>query len=186
MGVHTDERVLTVIEIVGTLAQVEIDDADGVDLLHLIVFLAQFDVLCDGFGHAIEDALQVIKLTRLLNFNEDDLAFGIQRLDVHTVKFVVLVTLIAFAFQNLYDGHFLVQKHGHQSFEHTEVGLVAQHALGCPVETYVLIHSFLYFFSQGKDKTKIPNCKAIRNFIWIYVMLVFIQDCPASRLDGFA
>ena len=106
----------------------------------MVVLLSQLDVLCDGLGHAIEDALQIVKLARLLYLDKNDFALGVSGLNVHTVEFVVFNLLVALAFQNLDNRHFLVQQHGHETFEHPEVGFVAQHALGSPVESDIFIH----------------------------------------------
>ena len=138
---HTDELVLAMIEIVGPLAQVEIDDADGVHLLHLVVLVAQLDVLGDGFRYTVEDAVQIVELTRLLYLHQNDFALRVEGLDVHAVELVVLGLLVALALQQFHDGHLLVEQHRHQALQDGIVRLVAKHALGCPVESYVLIHN---------------------------------------------
>ena len=160
LGVHADELVLTVVEVVRTLAQVEVDDADGVDLLHLVVLVAQPDVLRDGLRHAVEDALQVVQLARLLDLDEDDLALRVARLDVHAVELVVGRLLVALALEQLHDGHLLVEQHRHQSLQHGVVSLVAQHALGCPVKSDILFHTpVLFIYSpvlQSYEKKSEP------------------------------
>ena len=52
-GVHSGEHGLAVIEIVATLAKVEVEDVDRVNLLHLVVHITDLDVLGDGFRHTI-------------------------------------------------------------------------------------------------------------------------------------
>ena len=58
--------VLTVVQVIVALADVEIKNADGVHLLHLRVKLSQFDMLRDGLGNAEKDALQIVYLARVL------------------------------------------------------------------------------------------------------------------------
>ena len=65
----THQTVLAMIEVVGTLAQVEIEDADGIDFLHVEVSLAERHVLRDGLGHPIEHTLEEIQLARLLDLH---------------------------------------------------------------------------------------------------------------------
>ena len=131
------------IEVVGTFAEIEINDADGIDLLYLIILLSQLDVLCDGLGHAVQDALQVVELACLLYLHKNYFTLGVASLDVHAVEFVIFNSLVPLAFQNLDNRHFLVEQYGHQSFEYPEVCLVAQHTLGCPVKSNVFIHKTL-------------------------------------------
>ena len=145
LSMYAYELVLTMIEVVGTLAQVEVDNADRVHLLHLVVLVAQSHMLRDGLGNAVENALQIVELTRLLNLHQDNLALRVPGFDVDAVELVVLSFLIAFALKQLHNGHLLVEQHRHQPFQHRKVGLVAQHAFRRPVKSYVLIHLILLF-----------------------------------------
>ena len=86
-------------------------------------------MLRDGLGNAEEDALQIVYLARVLHFDDDDFILAVARLDVHTVEFVVFTLLIALAFQYLDDADRLAQQHGEETFEHAEVGFVAQQAV---------------------------------------------------------
>ena len=122
---HSHKGVLTVVQVIVPLADVEIENADGVHLLHLGVKFSQLDMLRDGLGNAEEDALQIVYLTRVLHLDDDDFILTIARLDVHTVEFVVFTLLVALAFQYLDDADRLAQQHGEETFEHAEVGLVA-------------------------------------------------------------
>ena len=54
------EIVLSHIDVVWSLAQIKVQDADGIYLLHLFVGISQIDMFCDGFGYSIEHTLQVI------------------------------------------------------------------------------------------------------------------------------
>ena len=154
---HTYELVLPMVKVVSTLAQVEVDDADGVDLLHLVVLVAQLHVLRDGLSHPIEDALQVIQLARLLYLHQDDFTLGVASLDVYAVELVVFLLLVAFALQKFHNGHLLVEQHRHQTFQHGEVRLVAKHAFRCPVKPYILIHLLLSLLFVCKYTNKKLN-----------------------------
>ena len=153
------ERGSSVVEIVGTLAQVEVEDADGIDLLHLVVLVAQLDVFGDRLRYAIEDALQVVEFPRKLYLHDDDVSLGILCLHIDAVEFVVEGILISFALKYFFDVDFLIQKHGDKSLQHAEVRLVAEHTLGCPVEAYILVlcHNSLLFclILYGKGTTNI-------------------------------
>ena len=122
---HAHKGVLTVVQVIVALADVEIENADGVHFLHLGVKFSQFNMLRDGLGNAEEDALQVVYLARVLHLDDDDFILAVACLDVHTVEFVIFTLLVALAFQYLDDADRLAQQHGEETFEHAEVGLVA-------------------------------------------------------------
>ena len=120
----TYEMVLPVIQIVTSLSDVEVENADGVDFLHLIVRFTQRDMLGYSIGNAIKNSLQIIKLAGVL-YLDDDLILTIACLDVHTVEFIFNRQLIAFTLQNFQNSGFLTQKHGEETFKHVEVCLLA-------------------------------------------------------------
>ena len=60
-GMYADKVVLPVIQVVAAYAQVEIEDADGVDLLYFPVGIAQVDAPYVGWGYAIVDAFNVMQ-----------------------------------------------------------------------------------------------------------------------------
>ena len=91
MGVHTDEVVLPVVEVVAPLAQVEVNDADGLDFFDFAVSLAQCDVLRDGFRRPVKQPLQVVDFAGVMYLDEDDVALAVLGFDFHTVELVVLV-----------------------------------------------------------------------------------------------
>ena len=93
---YADEVVLPVIEIVGALAQIEVNNANGIDFFHLIIFIPQLNVLRNCLSHTVEDTLQIVELARLLNLNQYDFALRVLGLDVHAVEFVVLRLLVPF------------------------------------------------------------------------------------------
>ena len=79
--------------------------------------------------------------------NNYNLTLAVDGLYVHTVELVVAGILVAFALQYLVNGYLLAEKYGKQTFKHTEIGLVAEHPLGSPVESYefvISVHILLY------------------------------------------
>ena len=96
--------------------------------------------------HAIQYPLKVVQFAGLLNLHDDDLILAVLGLDVNTVELVVRVFLVAFAFQNFNDMDWLAEEHRYQSLKHTEIGLVAQHPLCSPVESYesLFVHIFIF------------------------------------------
>ena len=119
------EMVLTVIQVVVSLSDIEVENADGVDFLHLIVRFTQRDMLSDSLGNAIKNPLQIIKFAGILYLDNDDLVLTVTGLDVHTVEFIFSGQLIAFTLQNFQNSDFLTQKHGEETFKHVEVCLLA-------------------------------------------------------------
>ena len=83
-------------------------------------------MLGDRFGYTVEDAFEVVHLASVLDFDDDNLAFTVQSLDVHTVEFVVKSRLVAFTFEDFQNLDFFADHDGQETFEHTEVGLLAQ------------------------------------------------------------
>ena len=142
---HSFEGCLSVVEVVGSLSQVEVEDADAVHLLHLVVLVAQLDVFRDGLCHAVEYAFQVVEFPCELYLHDDYLSLGVLCLDIDAVELVVEGILVAFALENLVDVYLFVEKHGDEPFQHAEVSLVSEHTLGCPVEAYIFVfcHSHL-------------------------------------------
>ena len=109
---HTDKGVLTVIEVILPLPDIKIENADGIYLLHLVITFSQRDVFGNGFCHTIKDSFQIVKLTRILNLDDDDFPLAVLRLDINTIKFVISTLLVAFTFQDFLNGHFLIEKNG--------------------------------------------------------------------------
>ena len=130
---------LAVIEVVAALAEVEVQDVDGIDFLHLVVLVAYLDVFGDGLGHSVEHALEVVELAGELNLYDDYLTLAVDGLDVYAVELGLACLLVALAFQQLAYDYLLAQKDGDETFEDGKVGLVAKHALHGPIEAYVLV-----------------------------------------------
>ena len=127
---------LPVIDIIGTLTHIEVDDADGVDLFHLIVTAR------DCLGRAVEDTLQIMEFAAQLNLDDDDVTAAVLGLDVHTVELVVLRFLVSLTLQNLYNLDRLIKQNRHKSLKYGKVGLVAEQAFHGPVKANI---SVVYF-----------------------------------------
>ena len=100
------------------------------------------------------------------------------------VILVVLGILVALALEQFDDGHLLVEQHRHQPFQHAIVGLVAQHALRSPVESYVLVHTQVFVFVGCKDTNNIPNRQTIPLFFSDHFSesdrLLILLECKES------
>ena len=142
---QADEPRGAVVDIVFPLSEREIEYVDGVDLLHLVVHLAEAQVVGHNLGHTVEHAFEEMHLARKLHLHDDVLAFAVARHHVDTVVLVVGGVLVALALEDLFYLHLLADEDGHQPFEHVEIGLVAKHALGSPVEpdVFLVYHSSL-------------------------------------------
>ena len=94
---YTLKGINAVIQIVGTLSKIKIEDIDRIDLFYIAVALSERDMLSDCLSHTIENTFKIIKVCGKLHFNNDNGAFRILGFDVHTVELVVLCLLITFA-----------------------------------------------------------------------------------------
>ena len=65
-GVDTYEIVLSDVQIIGATAEVEVENADGVDLLHLLISIAELYVFGYCFSHAVEDTFMIIDFSYIL------------------------------------------------------------------------------------------------------------------------
>ena len=63
VGVDSGECGDAVVEVVFAFAHGEIDDVDGIHLLHLLIAVAEVHVVGDYLGNTIEYALQIVSLT---------------------------------------------------------------------------------------------------------------------------
>ena len=122
------------------MPQGKINNVHAVHLTHVLIPLSTVDVFRHQLRHAEQHTLEIGILIVVLHLDEYQFPFGIQGQQIHTVILVELVFLIAFALQQLADGDFLIQKRGQQSFQHTEIGLVAQQALHRPIKTDIVCH----------------------------------------------
>ena len=117
--------------------KVPLYDVDGVDFLYFIVFVAEAYVVGDHFGDTVEHTLDEMDLARQLHLDDDELATAVACHDIDAVVLVVDVILVALAFEDLLNFNLFADEDGHEAFQHVEIGLVAQHALGGPVKTDV-------------------------------------------------
>ena len=147
MRVNTDELVLAMIQVVGTLAQIEVDNTDGIHLSHLVILATQVNMLGNRLGYAIEYTLEIIELASLLDLNDDNLILGISGLDVNAIELVVLILLITLTLQDLHDFYLFIEQHSHQALENIEVRLVAKHTLHCPIKSYIPLVCHHFFLS---------------------------------------
>ena len=145
-GMHANEMVLPVIEIVRSDTEVEIEDADGIHLLHFLVAFAQGDMLGDGLGYAVEDTFEIVYFAGVLYLDENDLPLAVERLDVDTVELVVGTSLVAFAFKDFDGLDLFVQHDGQETVEHVEVSLLPQQAFDGPIETDIPVLQLYSFF----------------------------------------
>ena len=146
---QTLETCLTMVHIVVALAIVAVQDADGVHLLDLVIFLPDVDVFRDGLACTVQDPLQIVKLSRQLYFHDDEVPLAVLGLDVDTVELVLSGILVALALQQFDYMDLFVQKHGDKPFENVKVRLVAEHMLHRPVKPdvcVVLFHSLDVFY----------------------------------------
>ena len=139
LGMDTHEIVLPDIQIIGATTKVEVENADGVDLLHLLISIAELYVFGYCFSHAVEDTFEIIKLARILHLHNDYLSLRVFGFDIHAVELVVGRYLIAFAFENLHYFYLFVEEDGKKTLQHVEVGLLTQQSLNGPVKSYASI-----------------------------------------------
>ena len=165
---HSDQVVLTVIKVVRSLTKLEIKDVDTKHLLHVVIRLAYLHVLGDGLRDAIEHTLQIVELTGLLDFHNDDLALRVTCLDVHTVVLIILRLLIGFTLNQRLNLHLLLDEHGDQALEDHIVRLVAENVLRCPIKSDVL--------------TVTPFLRSFRCFVFLCTHNVWILRLTAAKV----
>ena len=82
------------IYIILSLTQCEIHDIDGIYLAHLIVIIAQTDIVCDHLGNSIEHTVVIGMLPGILYLEDDEFSLLIFCQDIHSVEFIILGLLI--------------------------------------------------------------------------------------------
>ena len=156
------EHGFTVIDIILGLPQGEVYDVDGINLPHLVIVIAQVDIVGDDLGNTIKDTVEIGQLTRVLNLKDGKLPLFVLCEDVYPIKLIVLTILIALALQEFRNLEFLIEQRLHQSLQHGIVGLVAKQSFHCPVKSYIVCHnntllkilSQRYAFSPKPPKKK--------------------------------
>ena len=103
-------------------------------------------MLGDCLAGAVEYPLKVVQLPRELHFDDYQVSLAVLGLDIHAVELVVFRLLVRLALEELDNLHVLFQKHGNQSLEDSEVGLVPEHVFHRPVKPnicIVLLHNLI-------------------------------------------
>ena len=122
-------------------------------------------MFCYGFGHSIQDTLQIVQLTRILDLDDNNLIFTIESFDINPVELIILRLLVTLAFQNLHYMNLITYQHRKESFEHTKIGFMTQQTLDSPIKTDIFILQFhkniIYSFSMDKDSKKDHSLKII-------------------------
>ncbi len=112
------------VNVVLALTEFKVDDIYRVDFPHLVVWLAQSDILRYRLRHPVEHAVEIRQFATVLHLDDAEfpiLAFGE---NVHTIVFVLLVLLVAFALKKLVDSELLSNQRRQESFQHGMVSLV--------------------------------------------------------------
>ncbi len=115
--VDADEVAVEAIDVVGALAEVEIDDVDGIDPLDLGIGPALLDVLGDELRGPIDHALEVVHLRLVLDLDEHELPLGGLGQQVHPVVLVVARLLVALALEDADDGDLEAKELGQEALE---------------------------------------------------------------------
>ena len=92
---HALKACYTVVYIVFAAAQVEIEHADGVHLLDVLIVLANLQLFNHRLRCPIKDALHEVGLACQLHLNDDNLAVAGPCLHVHTVRLVFAGVAVA-------------------------------------------------------------------------------------------
>ena len=148
------EHRLAMIYIILSLPQCEIHDIDGIYLAHLVVIIAQTDIVCDHLGNSIEHTVEIGMFTGILYLKDDEFSLLIFCQDIHSVEFIILGLLIALTIQESVNLEFLVQQRTHKAFQHGIVCLVAKQAFHRPVKSDIICHilpPFINFQLQSYD-----------------------------------
>ncbi len=138
--------VLSLIDVVVALAEVEVEYTDRVDLLHALIGVPKVDVFGDGLRHAVEDALKVEYLRGVLHLYDYNLALAVAGLYVYAVELVVGVSLVSLAFKDVHHFHLLTEEYGEEAFQHSEVCFLSQQAFHSPVKAYVFVVHTHYIY----------------------------------------
>ena len=132
--VHPREMRGSMIYVVVSLTQIEINDVYRINFANFYVLFADVDVFGYGLAYPKKHALEVINFAVVLQFDDNKLLLGILCQDIHPVELFHLALLIALAFEDTVDFDVLVQQFAQESFKNAEVGFVAQYAFHCPVK----------------------------------------------------
>ena len=150
---QSPELCFPVINVVFSLPQVEVDDVDGVDLAHLVVIIAQVDVFGDGFGYAVEHAVEVIQFAVVLHLDDEQAATAVLHQHIGPVELVGGVRLVGFAFQEAFDAQVFSQQGREEAFQYHVVAFVPQQPFHGPIEAYQVVFHISSLFIGGINST---------------------------------
>ncbi len=135
LRVKTFERCCSVVNIIAALAQIKIEDVYGDNLDYLRVRSTFFDMFCYNFRGAEHYPLEIIEFPVVLDLNDDNLFFIILYFQIHPVKLILAVLLVAFTFEQLKNTYIFSEEFAEKTFKYLEVGFAPQQLLHCPVKT---------------------------------------------------
>ena len=141
----TTEFRLPMIHHIRTIAQIEINDVDAINLADIFIALSSVDVFGYQLGCTEQHTLEISIFIIVLYLNDKQLPLVILRQNVHTVSLVELTFLITLAFKKFLYFHFLTQKSGHQSFQDGIISLVSKQAFHRPIKSNVIIHLYISY-----------------------------------------
>ena len=86
------------IKVITSLSNVEIKNTDRIYFLHIRVDFAQINMFGNSLSYSIQDSLQIIEFTSILNFDKNYFIFTIAGFNINTIKFIIFPLLITFTF----------------------------------------------------------------------------------------
>ena len=92
------ECILSMIKVITSLSNVEIKNTDRIYFLHIRVDFAQINMFGNSLSYSIQDSLQIIEFTSILNFDKNYFIFTIAGFNINTIKFIIFPLLITFTF----------------------------------------------------------------------------------------
>jgi|GEM_PF-1679376 len=101
MLMYANKTGLTFIEIIFTYPQINIENVDGNHFGDVIIFATRLHRFQRGLESRVENALQIIKLPIVLDFDNDGFAVAVAYFQINAAKLVALIVLIVFAFQHM-------------------------------------------------------------------------------------
>ena len=103
----TEHRATAVDEVL-SLPEVEVNDVDAIDFLHVLIVFPAVNILCHKLGGTEQDALEVGVLRLALHLNEQQFSVFVFGQKVNAVLLCIVTVLIALAFQQPMNLHFPV------------------------------------------------------------------------------
>ena len=124
-------------------------------------------------GNAIQHPLQIVRVARGLNLDDENLTFVVLCFNIDTVELIVGILLVALAFKYIDDSTFLTQKDFDKPLQDVKILLVSQKALYREVKPYkeIFFHNlaeYLVFDGKYKTKKRIWQKNPSRKFVLIF------------------